>query len=224
MRNMYFTKKERNKLIAAFGEYNTYISTVLPDDVSLTPISNGLERRLERLIRDYTPKIITPLKRALVIAATVVLFTAITCICVIAGNEKMRNFVINVFENKTQVTVETQDTAYAVETVYGLDKLPEGYTLTSVEKYKTAVIEHYGNDKGDEIYFSQTIANGTSLGVNTENGYYEKVMLDSGTEALYYFTGSNSGILLTRDIYLFEIVAPVDKTEIIRLAQSIVIK
>ena len=225
---MLFTRKDRQKIKNAFEEYNKRVCAAMPDESELPPLSEKLEERLEKHIRKHSEYAKCAFKRnarrTAVIVAVIILATVITCFSVIAGSETVRNFIINIFDNSSQIEVDTPEDVTRIETVYGLSALPEEYSLKSSEKYNMATFEFYINDSGDMIKFSQTVAKGTTLGINTENGYSEKVVLEDGEEALYYYIGNDSGIVFTRDGYLFEIIAPLDKSEILDLANNIIAK
>ena len=216
-------------VIAAFERRAEDISRSLPSKEELEDItfSEAFEKKMEKLLRVqkrfYFYYVNTVGKR--VACILLVLFIALTSTAfgVKAIREPLIRFIIETFEKFTHVTAYTDDPVDIRDVPFEkmpLPLVPEGYELEKEELYSRHYCETYINPEGLSILYMQKINDGASIKEDTESTDYETVDI-LGQEGILYQNKDVNRIVFHSDLYLFSISGPVERDELIQMAEAL---
>ncbi len=111
----------------------------------------------------------------------------------------------------------------AIQEVYSLTEIPEGYYLAEEVQEQHENIIIYENANDDSLTFTQTIKSSFDTHLTTDGYTIEKISVN-GNEGFYINWGSveepDGGIYWTDDNYAFSILGNFDKEEMLKLAES----
>lgn len=162
-------------------------------------------------------------KRLAAILIALFILTSTTAFCVESIHEPIINFIVNTYEKFSSIVFDKKDLAEplpkTIEQVYELTFTPDGYAVTDTETSSTDRLTVYSNRSGDEILFEQYIVEATRIGLDTENGTWEKLEVNSN-EALFLSNKGNSVLVWTQDGYGYQISGRIDKDTLFKMAKS----
>jgi hypothetical protein len=176
--NFNSNNKGLNVLKEAFREINKweYENLHLETLEEVIP-SPAYIKRMERLIqwqkRSCWKYVNSIGKRIAVIAVTIALTFGLS-MSVSAVRKPVVEFFVNMYEKFVEFFYDDDVSAKApstIETVYTLGYVPEGYELESCNINKLYTTFIWENDAGEQITFSQSILDGSSL-MDNENSNY----------------------------------------------------
>ena len=124
------------------------------------------------------------LKRTIAIIVAVALLLT-SCGVIIFRNE-IREKIEEFFVSLTYMSDDKIDSA--IENVYKLGYVPEGYSLEKEDVSPVRAHYKYTNKSGDYIWFEQKAIDGTEFYVDNENGYARIDILDN-FDVYYRYTG-----------------------------------
>lgn len=145
----------------------------IPADGSSSHVfSDHFEKRMDRLIRSteriYWSWINTAAKRAAVIA--VAIFTLLsTAMSVKAIREPVIKFFTEIYEKYIDISFEGE-TSKAIEYEYTLTFVPEGYSISDVQRDVTLVTTTFENTEGNILILDQSITASIDLSLDNERG------------------------------------------------------
>ena len=175
-------------------------------------LSEGLSSKIDSVANEYTEEIVysekhnlamrtivygkTDTKRfwspkmkriiAILVAAALILTS-----CGIIFRNEIRDFVENVYEFFIAITYTDENPEGAfIEEVYELTYVPEGYYLEEENITNLLVRYKFKNDNNDNIWFEQSILDGTYFVIDTESGY-SKIIETQEYEVYSRFTDNN---------------------------------
>ncbi len=222
------TTKQENLLREALTIYNQAVVEKLPDVPEYAPtyFSKRYQHRMERLFRRYDrfyyPAIRTKARRALTLAATLILLFAAT-MTVSAARESFTQFVTVVYDVCTDLFFPSSDDSapfIPADPTY----LPEGFTEIDRETDETSNCITYHNKDEKELYYKQIKTRDLAAGINTENAQVEKLILQNNTEAMYVYRQDFSIICFTSGGCYYEINSLLSREELVKIANSVLQK
>lgn len=95
--------------------------------------------------------------------------------CAVVYHEEIYSFITRITDISVDYTVEDADTTLkAVEEIYELTYLPDGYTLTESVNLTNVIYNTYNNDEGKQLIFTQflTTVKGSMSNENSTINYY----------------------------------------------------
>lgn len=147
--------------------------------------------------RTWTPK----MKRiiAILIAAALILTS-----CAVIFRNEIREIIE---EFSVELTFSGNGGGVkAIEKVYELGYLPEGYSLSSENIEPLGVNYQFKNENGDLILFEQHILDGNILVMNSEGGYSQIIKIEE-YDVYYRFTYEYYNYVWSNDKYSFLLVS-----------------
>ena len=108
---------------------------------------------------------------ALIIATMIIASLTITAV---AFRKQLKSFFVDVFDSFTRLTVTPEEDApKTIEEVYTIPNLPDGFTIIS-ETVEEKIAQTLWFCDYAMLCLEQSII-GTTIGMDTENGEYEKI-------------------------------------------------
>lgn len=163
-------------------------------------------------------------KNAAAILLIIISLTFGTVLSVEAYRVRFFEFVTNVWEELTSVVIKSDDNSYN-DTLMPITPayIPNGYDIfeQSNNKYENIII--FTNDTGTEIYYAQELLTQSEFIIDSENTEIESFFIDS--QEIYLIVNKNTTQLYWHDnSSIFSIISSLDKTELIKMCESIIKK
>lgn len=223
---MTYSKSEIKKLTTALEIYsqltaNKYKETEIQD----VEFSSIFEKKMEKLInrqkKPYFYLINTVAKRIAIIIAVIIIALTSTVLSVDALREKIKNFVIETFDNFSIISqVEPSSNTDVIEEYYIPSYIPTGYEISQKTRGTNDSFILYKNNNGDIIYFTQINLNYKQAYIDTQDCIIEEIdnylfiKKENANRTAMYFNDKN---------YYYEIVSfgSLPKEELLKMAESI---
>jgi len=174
--------------------------------------------------KSYFSMINTAAKRVAIATITVFTLLIITTFSVDALRESVIEFITQVFHEFTNIVFQIDNEAKAlpetIETTFSPTYLPEGYELNEELTFEDSIKITYQNEIQNDLIFKQYTIEATKLGVDTEDGRAEDVLIGK-YEAKYFSNKGIQQLIWTDGYYGYHILGPISKDEIILMAESI---
>lgn len=230
---MFLSENDLQILREVLDEYTKQASAtaVVPPELENYVFSKRFERRMRALIwrqkKSYYRFIDTVGKRVAGYAITLLLCALITVFSVKALREPFINFVVQTYEKFTSIFVQKSDitpTDANIEFEIMLPQyIPEGYEVKKTNIDGNALMYTYTNTNGNKLTFMQNINNYWKTVIDTENICYKAVRINK-YEGVCYTNKDLNCLVFGNEIYTFHISGCISKGELIKIAESIVIK
>jgi len=190
--------------------------------------SPAFEQRMDRLIRaqskPYYRFVNTKAKKAaLALAATFVLMiTMVFSVC--AWREPVVRFIVEIYEKFSAVFFdhgeEEPTPPDTLEAIYEPAWLPEGYVLDEEITAMSNSVRtcYFTKDNGVIAYQQYTFSAGIAL--DTEGSEIQPVMIH-GQAAMFYSNKGVEALVWDDGQYGFSLFGPVDKGDLLRIAESL---
>lgn len=214
-------------LRSACGAYLEFWGRSLPSEEDLTsvaPISERLEQRIEKLFQKeqkfYFYWINTAAKRVACILIILFLAAITTTFSVEALREPFIRFVVETFEKGSRLIfpVDSEEDSPIIATIPSY--IPDGFGLTINGSDNYSTILHYEDSSRNTLSFLQ-FPKGAHMGINTEGVSYERIMILSLYEGIYFEKFSEGTLVFATDKYLYNISGALPKEELLKIAESI---
>lgn len=205
------------------GAYG-YLEDGLSDDKTESgdTLSDNCEKRIMQLVkkeirREQTGKLISRLTKVAAIFLIILVVCAVTIVSVEAFRVPVFNLFIKDNVKSTDISVAPNETVqeYETKTLY----IPTGYELTATEDLVDITKYIYFNAEGESIFINRYSLGG-SFGIDTENAETGQVDIN-GSEALYSVKNGLTFLTFKTNEYAYLIQAPVELSEVIKIAESI---
>ena len=160
-------------------------------------------------------------RRVLVVAAILVLSLLLVA-CTPTWREAVTQLIVTVYEQFANYRADDNGRK-EIETIYGLDQVPEGFEFASQTQHGPHYVEtFYQNSQEKELILEQHIPGGLWGSMDTENGDFA-VVTYGDTSALLYSSNSRSTATWSYDGYIFQIscFVPLSHDELITLVSSL---
>ena len=224
-KNDFVNQLDDDIFIALFrkGAYG-YLEDGLSDDKSDTGdrLSDSCEKRIMQLVkkevrREQTGKIIRRLTKVAAVFLIVLVVCAVTIVSVEAFRVPVFNLFIKDNVKSTDISVAPNETVqeHETKTLY----IPAGYELTSTEDLVDTTKYIYFNAEGESIFINRYSLGG-SFGIDTEDAETGQIDIN-GSEALYSVKNGLTSLTFKTNDYAYLIQAPVELSEVIKIAESI---
>ena len=138
-------------------------------------------KNMERIVKGKTPK--KPINKkmvAILVAAAVLLLAG----CAIIYRDEIREFVTDIREYFVKIDFEDgENESRAIDEIYELTYLPEGYSLEKQEINRMVVQYLFANAENDIIRFIQQSIDASNFYVDIENS--DNVIIEIGDYTVY---------------------------------------
>ena len=138
-------------------------------------------KNMERIVKGKTPK--KPINKkmvAILVAAAVLLLAG----CAIIYRDEIREFVTDIREYFVKIDFEDgENESRAIDEIYELTYLPEGYSLEKQEINRMVVQYLFANAENDIIRFIQQSIDASNFYVDIENS--DNVIIEIGDYTIY---------------------------------------
>ena len=133
-------------------------------------------KNMERIVKGKTPKkTINKKMVAILVAAAVLLLAG----CAIIYRDEIREFVTDIREFFVKIDFEDgENESRAIDEIYELTYVPEGYTLTQQDITRMRVQYVYKTTENYKIKFIQQSLDASNFYVDIEHGDYDIINLD----------------------------------------------
>ena len=218
--------KFESELYEALVIYNRRLVSTLPEisKSATTQYSPRHERRMQKLFnrceRFYYPAIRTKTRRALTLAATLLLLVAAT-ISVSAVGERFVQFVTEIYDVCTDLFFPSSDTTIPfvhIEPSY----IPEGFVEFSRETDTLSNIIKYQKSPNETFIFYQFDDESLMATVDTENAVVEKIILKNNIEGMYVAKFGETQLFFVYNDSVFNISSQLPREEILKISESII--
>lgn len=228
-----FSKKEVEVLKKVLAVYTEEYCAALPTkaELSATTFSPEFEDKIQQLINKqkkfYYYWLNTARKRAAAIILAILISLTTVTFSVKAIREPFIQFIVETFEKFSSIIFadepEVNNSNIIVDAE--LEKIvpeyiPAGYTIESEIEDFLGVHIKFSNQNDTTIVYSQTKNDGIIAQADTENTDYEKIIINNCEGVSYTKDGVNN-IVFNTENYVFTISSAIDKTELIKIAESI---
>ena len=232
-----FSQKEKSVIYEAFDMYYADYCKTLPSNEELGYITftKDFEERMKKLIererKFYYYWTNTVGKRVAMIIISIIISLTTFTFSVKALREPFVNFIVETFEKFSNVifvsdksekdnTIENDFKLVVIEPSY----IPDGYekelNFGDEVVYQARYVNTY---RTSSIMYMKSINDGSILQANTENVSYENIVINQYAGIYYSNKGTNTIVFSTEE-YLFTVEGTVDKEQIFKIAESIIIK
>lgn len=218
-----FDKKEEALIKNAFEDYHDLLDdATAQEEVESVVLSPELDAQMEKLMGKqqhfYYRFINTAAKRVACVLAAVLLAATITTASVEALREGFIHFVVEIFDQKTTVSLpgEDSDTFFAKEPAY----IPQGYRLASHTGNATTAIRLYKGAGYNNFQFSQH-PKGTDITVYTETTDYRTVTIAGRHEGILFENLGELFLIFNDGEHMYAIIGTLSEEEAFRVAESL---
>lgn len=219
-----------NFLFAHMGNAENFMLDSIPPEIELDhTFSRRFLRKMKSLLK-YERR--SPTMRSFVhysktAAAILLIFLSIvftTTMSVEAYRVRFFEFVTTVWEELTSFIIHSDDNAdydrlTPIESTY----IPQGYKVLEHEnsQYKNIII--YADADGNEIYYAQELATQSEFIFDSENT--DTDMVEIGDYTVYQLQNKGTAQLYWYDeFYVYSLIGGLEKSELIKMAESIMTK
>ncbi|MDR1892048.1 MAG: DUF4367 domain-containing protein [Oscillospiraceae bacterium] len=225
MRKEPFTE---NELRCAFTEYGKMLADSLSANEELAGqhrFSTEFECKMQGLFNcpEKKKSIVfgkTALRRAAACVGIILIGASALTFSVKAVRTAVAGFFVETYEKLSLIVHIKDDEVNEPEKLkqrYEPSYWPDGYARKSEEKNKNRYQVTYSNDI-DSIVFTQRATNGTAI--DTESTPHEWLEVN-GLQGIYYESRGVTYIVWEDAIYRFEIFGPINKDELLKMAESL---
>jgi len=186
-----------------------------------------MDLRMRKLIKrvENTQKTKKILVQASKSAMILFAFLAVATMVLIAV-EASRNYIFNTFiqwnNNHTAIQFQPSDKSNDFDK-YTLHYIPEGYKLDTTSSSENTRTFIYTNEKDENIFVQQSIADSAKLSVDNENNQ-PSIMTIHGFEAFFFQSTSDNdsnSLIWKENNIAFTLISSLDKNEMILIAENI---
>ncbi|MFI3326913.1 MAG: DUF4367 domain-containing protein [Clostridia bacterium] len=186
------------------------------------------EEKINRLIqlekKPYFILINTIGKRVACIIIAMILAMTTTVLSVEAFREPFINYIIETYEEWSTISFNNSESqnseGIVLNEIYEPSYIPEGFTKTFEEELSLSYFCEYSNANNEIIVYQQNLLNNIQVNIDTEATVTEKIYINN-VEAIFYENKGQNHILLKGDQYVFFIAGNIEKSELIKVAESI---
>lgn len=203
------------------------LDRIPPENEIQHQFSNRFKRKMKTLLKyeRRTPamrRFVQWTKNTAVILFVIVSLSFGTVLSVEAYRIRFFEFITEVWYDLTSIVIRSNDNALN-DTLIPVTPsfIPEGYEILeqSTSKYENIII--YNNENGAEIYFSQELLTQSEFIIDSENAVIETFTI--GAQDIYMIINKNITQLYWHDdTTIFSIIGSFDRTELIKIAESII--
>lgn len=213
-----FQTERINKNYPLTEEYNEEFS---PNSVTDEKICKLI--KLEK--KPYYVLINTIGKRVACIIILILTMMTTTVFSVKALREPFINFIVSTYEKASAIIFKDGESkpnqSVTLSEFYEPEYLPLGYIKTYEEKGYFFYFCEFTDQDGNIINTENFITENAILSVNTENVEVERIFITNNkTEAIYYENKGVKEIVFSLDGYGFTVSGKVEKSELIKIAES----
>lgn len=188
--------------------------------------SKDFDRKMKLLIKreksnPLIKAIVIKSKRIAIIFLLIIIVTFTTIMGVEALRARFFKVIMEIYRELTSFSFildgEKSDVKFQMmEPEY----IPAGFSKTDTDKQYTTVYITYTDKAGAEIIFEQNYITSNKVIIDTEDSKTEKLQINGYD--VYYISGKGTNQLIWFDSeYAFSLMAPIDKGELIKMAESI---
>ena len=164
------------------------------------------------------------LKRALLLAAALILVLGTLVVSVDALRLKLSGFLFDEFSCHTKIILpEAEEPEERAMPDFRLGYVPEGYEMVNYDRDDSTLWIDYDNGKEQYINFEVYYAADVRPSVDNDTFVREEARVGE-YQAWYFYDELNSLVIWQQDEYLLFIHSALDKEETIRMAESVVKK
>jgi hypothetical protein len=208
-------------------ELDDYVNDIEIDESH--KFSEKYNRKMAKLIKrrekSYFALICTAGRRAAcVVVALFVIFSS--AISVKAVREAVYDFVMKIFSNHTEVSVDSDtDNNYpkSIEDEYYISQLPDGFEQTDYNKTANSITVTYFNDD-EYIFFDQYTKDVYLAEFDNENSTLESFTDEYGQEYLIQDTGYDYTFVWDNGDYIIQITSNTNKNKALELCKHTKVK
>ena len=220
-------RMESNSLKQALALYAQDLGALLPpqEECEEVTFSPRFERRMDWLLRShkqfYYIFFNTLAKQVVSIILVVLLGLTAVTIGVEAIREPVVEFVVEVFEKFTAITIVTDEPQTSQEIVpVRPTYIPAGYEILRKTAIPNSYRVIYQNEKGNQITFLQNNSYNYSGGIDTENGVSAQIQIGTMPGII---SEKNGFVILvcSNEQYTFTLIGNIPREELLKMAQSI---
>ncbi len=162
------------------------------------------------------------LKRALILAAALILTLGTLLVSVDALRLKLSHFRFDEFPSHTKIIPsEKEEPSKRAMPDFRLGYVPEGYEMVNYDRDDSTLWVDYDNGKEQYIHFSVYYAADVSPSVDNDTLIREEARVGE-YQAWYFHDELNSLVIWQMDEYLLTIDGGVSRDEIMKMAESVV--
>lgn len=243
--------KAQEKIMEALFEYaaschfdNIITENPCEDDsdleLSFTPEFDRKMKKLiascnrKNLLKNLRRKIVKFLPKAAVFLLVIIGSLTIVVASVQALRVKALNLFLNIQEKYTDVqmkeenpnqTEQQQQIAPYEQKIpsnwngYVPEYVPKGFKVVGTEENTVSKSIQYADDKGNTIRFTQYLNSDTDLRIDTEDATLQHISIHNSKALLAEKNGRAS--IIWQNEYLFYIIGHIEKSEIVKMAESL---
>lgn len=203
----------------------------LPPERELSHHFSGRFNRKMRALLRYerrTPrmrKFVSRMKAAAAIFAVVLSLTVGALMSVEACRTRIIEIMTRVLSDATSLHISVDDGAPSDRVLSPISPtyVPEGYHVVEEETNDMTHIIIYADGEGMEFVYKQDLLSASGYLFDTEDAYIEKVMIESQEVNLILSKGFYQ-IYWYDNNYLYSLLGKVEKNEILKMAESIIVQ
>jgi hypothetical protein len=219
-----------NKLKLALEIYSESFTASYPDENELeesVSFSEEFYKKMNRLIRirkrPYYVFIKTTGTKVASILLIILITLSATVFSVKAFRDPVIKFIVETFEKFSRITFQREGDYknIAPEDInfYKLTYLPEGFEIVITQDGDRSMLREYAKED-DIITFSQSVASGTTMTVDTEGAQIEDITF-RGYDGIYFLNKGYHTIVWLEDGYLFYVAGTLEKDEIFKIGENL---
>ncbi|MFI3215030.1 MAG: DUF4367 domain-containing protein [Eubacteriales bacterium] len=218
---------EKNKnLIEAVQMFEKEWISTYPDELELAgkfTYSKRHIKRMNRMLNNHDSLFYratcTPKRQIAAAIIAVIIGFSTVMITSVEARAFVINFVIEVYEQFSDVLFSNDSAPSEVVDYYEPSYLPTGYSVGFIEDDNKEIYIEYINEDGEIITFLQAIISEAGLGVDTENSEVGLVTINQ-TEGFIIFNKDRYSLHWSDTEYRYNLIGS-EKDEIIKMAESI---
>lgn len=221
----HLTERDNNLIEAVQMFEKEWISTY-PDELTLAgtfTYSKKHMKRMKRMLNNYNSLFYratcTPKRQIVAAIIAIIIGFNTVMISSVEAREFVHDFVIEVYEEFSNVTFSNDSAASEIVERYEPRYVPTGYSVDVVENGNKAIYIDYINEDGEIISFEQALISESELGIDTENSEVESVMVNQ-TEGFIVFNKDCYSLHWSDSEYRYNLIG-IEKDEIIKMAESL---
>ena len=174
-----------------------------------TPVefSQEYKQNMQNMLAGYRGKIVRTDRRKRIAKLAVAIGLAFMMLTAFAARERIIEFFIKIFEDRTQLSTETGDYD-EITTVYAPNFLPIGYVSESKLNSKNSYMEVWAN-QSLKIRYTQRCSNNNDILTDDEHGNYLETIID-GIKIYYFEKNDRKVVVWNFEGYNFKLNCPSD--------------
>jgi len=211
------------------GAEQYYLSAIPEEEALSHEFSRGFLHRMRRLIREErrTPVMrdfVKYSRRAAVVLVLLLTLTFTTVVSVDALRTRFFEVVTRVYHEITRLHFFEEKTPLEEETAFVAKVptyVPAGFSMIASGESAINYYAVYENAESMQIIYQQDLAENLGMGLDTEDTSMEKIYIGV-YEGRYFSNKEEQQLILFGESYVYHLMGPVSKEELVKMAESIV--